>query len=314
MPVPEILCVGEVLWDSLPDGLFLGGAPLNVACHLRALGVPAAIASRVGEDVLGAEVLRRLPRHGLATDLIQVDPVLPTGLARVTLDDDGSPGFEIVEPAAWDAIEATDALLGRAAGARAIVFGSLAQRAEVTRRTLERLCETGALKVFDVNLRPPYDDREIIRRSLERADLVKLSEQELAQLRAWFGLPGGLREATAALAGAFGCGTVCVTRGEAGAVLWREGRWSEHPGFRVQVRDTVGAGDAFLAALLAGLLDGKDDGAVLRQANLIGAYVASQPGAVPEYREEAIARIAAGERPEAGRAGRRGAQRPARKA
>src|SRR5918911_4194814 len=128
MPGSEILCVGEVLWDSLPAGLFLGGAPFNVACHLRAAGLPVSMVSRVGSDRLGEEVLRRAPWYGVGTDLIQVDPELPTGFVRVTVDGAGNAEFEIVEPAAWDAIVPTEALLARAAGARAIVFGTLAQR------------------------------------------------------------------------------------------------------------------------------------------------------------------------------------------
>src|SRR5918911_4746997 len=128
MPGSEILCVGEVLWDALPAGLFLGGAPFNVACHLRAAGMPVTLVSRVGADLLGEEALRRVARYGVGTDLVQVDPALPTGFVRVTIDDAGNPEYEIVEPAAWDAIEPTDALLARAAGARAVVFGTLAQR------------------------------------------------------------------------------------------------------------------------------------------------------------------------------------------
>src|SRR5689334_16216168 len=133
----EILCVGEVLWDALPAGLFLGGAPFNVACHLRAAGVPVALVSRVGADHLGEEARARVGRYGVATDLLQVDPALPTGFVRVAVDEAGEARFEIVAPSAWDAMEATPELLTRAAGARAIVFGSLAQRAPVSRDTVE---------------------------------------------------------------------------------------------------------------------------------------------------------------------------------
>jgi fructokinase len=295
MPSTEILCVGEVLWDSLPAGLFLGGAPFNVACHLRAAGQPAAMVSRVGADRLGEEALARAARYGVDVGLVQVDPALPTGFVRVTVDDAGNAEFDIVEPAAWDAIASTPALLARAEAARAIVFGSLAQRSAVTRATIERLWEFEALLVFDVNLRPPYDDREVVRRSLRRAAIVKLTDGELRRLAAWFDLPHAGTDAkpvktadtVAALAESFGCGTVCVTRGAGGAALWRDGRWTEHPGFPVEVRDTVGAGDAFLAVLLAGILSGAEDRALLRHANLIGAYVATQPGALPADQPEA---------------------------
>jgi fructokinase len=293
MQTSEILCVGEVLWDSLPTGLFLGGAPFNVACHLRASGVPATIVSRVGADRLGEEVVERATRFGVGADLVQVDPVLPTGFVKVALDAVGNATYEILEPVAWDAIALNEALLRRAAEARAVVFGSLAQRNTITRGTIERLWEVAALRVFDVNLRPPYDDVAVVERSLARADIVKINDHELAQVAAWFGVRGGLREASARLADSFGCRMVCVTRGGSGAALWRDGRWTEHPGFRVEVRDTVGAGDAFLAALLAGLAAGEEDGLLLQHANLIGAYVATQPGAVPAYEQATIAHIAA---------------------
>lgn len=277
----EILCVGEVLWDALPAGLFLGGAPFNVACHLSAAGVPVTMVSRVGDDRLGEEALRRAARYGVGTDFVQVDPTLPTGFVRVTVDDSGHAEYEIIERVAWDAIAPTEPLLKRAVNARAIVYGSLAQRSAVTRGTIERLWHSEALMVFDLNLRPPYEDREIISRSLRRADVVKISQDELERLASWFDLPEGHRESAAALAELFSCEVVCVTRGRDGAGLWRDGVWAEHPGFEVEVRDTVGAGDAFLAVLLAGLLEGKHSSALLHNANLIGAYVATQFGAVP---------------------------------
>lgn len=293
MATPAVLCVGELLWDSLPAGLSLGGAPFNVAGHLHALGVPVAMVSRVGPDRLGTEALQRLVRSGIATDLVQVDPVLPTGFVSVTLDANGIPAYDIAEPAAWDGIELREGLLERAAEAGAIVFGSLAQRNPVSRGTIERLCEVEVFKVFDVNLRPPYHESKVVRRSLAHADLVKLNDHELRQVGAWFGLPPGLRGGMTALAETFGCRTICVTRGAEGAALLNQGRWSEHPGYRVEVKDTVGAGDAFLAALLSGLLSGEDDQALLQHANLLGAYVATQFGAIPVCQPEALAMILA---------------------
>jgi fructokinase len=277
----EVLCVGEVLWDALPEGLFLGGAPFNVACHLRAAGVPVSMVSRVGSDRLGDEVLRRAARYGVGTDIHQVDTELPSGFVRVDVDDTGNPSFENLAPAAWDAIAPSEALLGRAARARAIVFGTLAQRGEPSRTTIQRLWDTSALMVYDVNLRPPFEDAKLVERSLRRADVVKLSEHELTRIGAWFGLKGTARETMSAIAERFECSVVCVTRGSRGAALLHDGAWTEHPGFEVEVRDTVGAGDAFLAVLLAGLLNGATDEALLQHANLMGAYVVTQHGAVP---------------------------------
>ncbi len=240
MPTDEVLCVGELLWDALPAGLFLGGAPFNVACHLSA-----------------------------------------TGFVSATIDDSGQANFVIVDGVAWDTIEPNEALLARAEKSRAIVFGSLAQRHATTRRTIERLWESKALMVFDLNLRPPFEDREVIRRSLQRADVVKVTREELQRLASWFELPHGDRESASALSRLFSCPVVCVTRGPAGAALWRDDTWTEHPGFEVEVRDTVGAGDAFLAVLLAGLLSGADSETLLKNANRIGAQVVTQVGALP---------------------------------
>jgi fructokinase len=161
------------------------------------------------------------------------------------------------------------------------VFGTVAQRNATSRATIERLWEGDALMVFDANLRPPYDARDIVAQSLKHANVVKVTEHELTRIAEWFGLPGGLRASAVAVAESFDCETVCVTRGRSGAALWHNGKWTEEPGYEVEVRDTVGAGDAFLALLLAGLLDGADDRVTLRHANLIGAYVATQLGAVP---------------------------------
>lgn len=281
MPTGEVLCVGEILWDALPAGLFLGGAPFNVACHLSATGVQVAMVSRVGADRLGDEAVRRARDYGVATDLVQVDPHLPTGLVSATIDESGEAKYVIVDGVAWDAIQPHETLLARAENAVAIVFGSLAQRHATTRQTIERLWESRALMVFDLNLRPPHEDRDVIRRSLERADVVKVNSEELRQLASWFGLPSGDRESASALSRLFSCPVVCVTRGRGGAALWRDDTWTEHPGFEVEVRDTVGAGDAFLASLLAGLLAGADNETLLKAANRAGADVAAQSGALP---------------------------------
>ena len=280
----EILCVGEILWDALPEGLFLGGAPFNVARHLHALGEAVVFASRVGDDVLGEEARRRLRAQGLDAALVQIDDSLPTGFVRVALDTDtGEPDYEIVEPAAWDAITLTDALHQHAEAAAALVFGSLAQRASTSRQTIQRLCETDALRVFDINMRPPYVDRAIVEHSLRVADVVKLNEDELSRLRDWFGLAAEPEAAMDDLATTFGCQAVCVTWGGAGARLWQEGVCSHQAGYAVEVEDTVGAGDAFLSTLLSGLLAGRGGVPLLDLANRLGAFVASHSGALPAY-------------------------------
>jgi fructokinase len=289
-----ILCVGEVLWDALPDGLFLGGAVFNAACHLTALGERALFASRVGDDELGREIHRRLVRRGLDPGLLQVDRSLPTGFVVVSLDAAGSPSFEILAPSAWDAIETTPSLLAAAEGARFIVHGSLAQRGSVSRSTLRRLMALGVPRMVDVNLRPPFVDRSVVEQSLQGATAVKLNEDEWRIMTEWFSLSPDARSGAESLADRMGLETLCITRGAHGAALWHRGVWVEHPGYRVDVVDAVGAGDAFLAALLHGLLQGLEPAVILEEANALGAFVASCRGATPVLNADALARIRRG--------------------
>jgi fructokinase len=286
--VSDIVCVGELLWDALPAGLFLGGAPFNVASHLHALGNEGAFVSRVGDDVLGDEAVRRLRARGLSADFVQKDDALPTGFVRVDLTTTDDPDYDIVAPAAWDAITLPDALQQRTRDADALVFGSLAQRDDPSRRTIQRLAAASACNVFDVNLRPPYVERAVVERSLALADVVKLNGDELAQLGTWFGLSNAPETAMADLVDTFDCHTVCVTWGGEGASLWHEGVRTHHPGHPVDVVDTVGAGDAFLSAFLSGLLDGRDGASLLDLANRLGAYVASHGGAFPPYEVDTL--------------------------
>lgn len=293
MGADTILCVGELLWDALPAGLFLGGAPFNVAAHLTALGEDATVASRVGTDRLGREARRRLRARGLDTALLQTDETRPTGFVRVALEATAAPDYDIVAPAAWDALALTDPLKDRAEAATALVFGSLGQRASQSRQTIRTLCRhTDGLRVFDVNLRPPYDDRSVVDASLRLADVVKLNDHELARLRDWVGLPPHPDAALAELGTTFGCRIVCVTAGDEGARLWIDGTNVHHPGYDVDVADPVGAGDAFLAALLSGVLADWPLEALLPRANRLGAYVAAQPGAAPIYEVRTPAALA----------------------
>lgn len=287
----EILCVGEILWDALPDGLFLGGAPFNVASHLRALNQEVAFVSRVGDDRLGQEAFRRMRARDLETELMQIDDSLPTGFVQVALGGTGEPDYKILQPAAWDAIISSDPLEQHARRADALVYGSLAQRAFTSRQTIQRLCEGDLLRVFDINLRPPFIDSLVVEHSLKVADVVKCNDDELRRLQDWFDLPNDLAAATADLAAAFDCSAVCVTAGHEGAWLWMNGEIVHHSGYAVDVEDTVGAGDAFLAAFLTGLLSGWEGTDLLDHANRLGAFVASRAGALPAYPADAFSEI-----------------------
>lgn len=275
----KIICVGELLWDALPQGLFLGGAPFNVACHLQALGEDVTFSTRIGDDELGRQARQRVVNKGMSTSCMQVDREHPTGIVNVTLDRKDNPRYEIVEGVAWDYIEMDNGLEQALKTAGVLIFGSLAQRHPVSRNTIEKLSGEMVLNVFDINLRPPFDNRDIVATSLESAHIVKLNDEELDRLTVWFGLSGDMEMRMADLSDRFSCQSVCVTRGSRGAVLLHNGQFSAHEGYPVSIKDTIGAGDAFLAALISGLLAEKDGTQTLQFANAVGAYLATQNGA-----------------------------------
>ena len=280
----KILAAGEILWDLLPSGKQLGGAPANFAYHAHALGADARAVSRVGNDPAGREILNRLRALGLSTDGVGVDSEAPTGTVSVELAADGQPRFTIHENVAWDRMAADDASLAFAAQADAVCFGSLAQRSEPSRSNIRKLVAATpatALRVFDINLRQHFYSREIVEDSLRLANALKLNDSELPVLAAIFGLGGGVREQLAALAQRFALRAVALTRGAHGSLLLASGAWSEHPGLAVKVADSVGAGDAFTAAMTLGLLAGRPLDDINRHANEVAAYVCSQPGATP---------------------------------
>jgi fructokinase len=277
--------LGELLWDLLPSGRQLGGAPANFAYFANLLGDRGVVASRVGEDDLGAEAAGKIRQLGSSTEYLQYDPTHATGTVEVRLDAAGQPQFEIARPVAWDFLEWTPAWQKLAEEADAVCFGSLAQRSPASRKTiLQFLSSTQpqALRVFDVNLRPPFFFREVLAASLPLADVIKLNHDELPLLVRLLDIPfDSERRAAEALLHACRAKLVCVTRGSCGSLLLgREGA-AEHPGFRVSVGDTVGAGDAFTATLVHHCLRGSPLEEMNEAANRVGAWVATQAGATP---------------------------------
>lgn len=278
----QVLCIGEILWDALPEGLFPGGAPLNVCYHLNRLGVRSRIVSCVGNDRLGWEILRRIRNKNMDVGLIQKSAKLETGFVEVTLDKSKDADYKILKPVAWDEIQLLPEITKAAKESWGVVFGSLAQRNDISRRTIQTLFDLPVQKIFDINLRPPFTDREIIEQSLDAADIVKMNVSELKALIAWFNLPESFPQACRVLAENFNCQTVCVTRDAAGACIWHEGEWAEHQGYEVEVVDTIGSGDAFLAALIYGIIHRFDPPELLDAANKIGSSIAAHQGAMPE--------------------------------
>ncbi|TGD78788.1 carbohydrate kinase family protein [Hymenobacter wooponensis] len=248
-PSPAIVCIGEFLWDMLPDGRQPGGAPYNVAVQLQRLGHSAQLISRVGEDELGAGLLTVMEQQGLDRQLIQRSQTHLTGVVKVNL----TPGprvYKIVEPVAWDYLQHTDELRAAVADARMVVYGSLAARSATTRETLYRLLQVARFKVFDVNLRPPHYTRTVVKYLLRQADLVKLSEPELAEIMGWLGQSSAEATALPWLAAHFNLEAVCLTKGSAGATLWYRNELISEAGHPATAADCLGASDAFLATLL----------------------------------------------------------------
>lgn len=289
---PKIVSVGEVLWDLLPAGAQLGGAPANFACHACALGADAALVSRVGRDDLGAEALVRLRDRGLNLSALSVDPSASTGTVDVQVASDGQPQFSIRTHAAWDFIAVDEAALHLAATADVVCFGSLAQREPVSRDAIARILSVtrdDALRIFDINLRAPFYTPEVIQGSLEAANVLKLNETELPVLAARFGLGGSGDQQLEELARRFELDVIALTLGAAGSRVLRNGVWTSEPGRKVKVKDAVGAGDSFTAALVIGLLRCWPTPKILAAATDIAAYVCTQPGATPELPSELVA-------------------------
>lgn len=279
-----IVSVGEIVWDQFPEGSVLGGAPLNVAYHLQARGLPVLVASRIGDDDLGRQTLERVREIGLAVDAIQIDGHRPTGRVVVTVDSNNEPHFDIEKPAAWDHIEAAG--VESVVGDRPfhLVCGTLAQRQPESRQAIRRLWQQAATIFYDVNLRPPYTPMDHVEESLQAAQVVKVNSDELAALNtALVGEKGSEEEVAAALLAAFDLKLLAVSRGSEGALLINPDGCCSHPGFQVTVADTVGSGDAFFSGVIAGYLAGAELKSCLEEANRLGAYVASQAGATPDY-------------------------------
>ncbi len=287
-----IACFGEMLWDVLPTGKQPGGAPLNVAVHLRNFGLEAQLLSRVGHDDLGAELLAFVEAKGLSTRYVQRGETHLTGVVKANVSDSNEVTYKIVQPVAWDYIQYTAPLSTLVETAEAFVFGSLAARSPVSRETLYRLLQRAPFKVFDVNLRPPHYSRDVVTYLLGQADLVKLNHHELAEIMDWFGVSPDEETALQWLAARFQLQAVCVTKGADGAVLWVGQRLYGCPGIAVQVQDTIGSGDAFLAALLKGFLAGQPPAHYLAFACAAGSLVASYRGATPAISEAQVLALA----------------------
>jgi fructokinase len=281
----RVVGLGEVLWDLLPGGPSLGGAPANFAYITTLMGDQGIVASRVGEDSLGIDALRRMEELGLNIDYVQTDREHSTGVVNVKVDGHGIAEYQIAHPVAWDFLEWNSDWQQLALDADAVCFGSLAQRSEKSCATIRQFLASApehTLKVFDINLRQSYYSADILSESIRLADVVKLNDDELPKLMGLMNVSEKDEKASARrLIREYGLKVVCITRGSHGSLLVAGEDVSEHPGFRVSVADTVGSGDAFTAGLVHEYLHGASLDLMNEVANLVGAWVASEVGAMP---------------------------------
>jgi fructokinase len=289
--------LGEVLWDVFPTHKQLGGAPANFAYISGLLGDDGMVASRIGADALGDEVVAQLQGLGLDESNLQRDAAHATGTVKVEIESDGQPLFEISKDVAWDFLEWTPQWQALAQKADAVCFGSLAQRGLQSRETIRKFLSAtreDAARVFDVNLRQAFYSAEVLANSAERADILKLNHEEVPIVVQAVGGPkvDELRSAQW-LCRRFGLKLVCVTRGSSGSLLVTNNAHAEHPGYNVTVVDTVGAGDAFTATMVHHYLRGSSLATMNDAANQMGAWVASKSGATPAMEAEQISRARA---------------------
>ena len=279
----SIICFGEVLWDMLPAGKKLGGAPLNVSLRAQSLGNRAAMISSIGKDPIGEELSSEIDAHGGSLRHIQQSDGFATSEVLVSLDEHGTASYEILMPCAWDSIKLLDNDIELVKESDAFIYGSLVARSATSRETLFALLEHARYKVFDVNLRPPHYTADRIISLMKAADFVKFNDEELYEICAYLGFNDKALEACMTfLAEKSNTDQLCVTRGKDGAVLLFEKAFYYNQGYQVKVADTVGAGDSFLASIISQLLNGSHPQQAIDFACAVGSLVASRHGANPE--------------------------------
>lgn len=281
----SVVCFGEVLWDNLPEGRMLGGAPLNVCYHLNRSGIDSTIITKIGNDKNGCDLLEELKHLGIKTNFCQISETKPTSTVEVFLSEQNDVTYEIVEDVAWDEIEVSEKELNIVSNADAFVFGSLVARTQQSKNALLLLSEAAKFKVFDVNLRAPYYSKELISQLMSGTNLLKLNQEELNIISEWFGFDKiSIKSALSSILEKFSSvKEIILTRGASGSVYFSGKEFIEYGAKKIKIINTVGSGDAFLAAFLASKLSGEPVQTALEKATLLSGFVATRSGACPEY-------------------------------
>lgn len=280
-----VVGMGEALWDVLPEGKKIGGAPANFAYHVSQFGLPSCVVSAIGDDALGKEIIENFTSKGL--DQLIAEVPYPTGTVQVEIDQTGIPLYDIKENVAWDNIPYTEHLDALAKRTKAVCFGSLAQRNVVSRNTINHFLDTmpkddDSLIVFDVNLRQGFYNKEILCKSMQNCNILKINDEELITVSRMFGYPGiDLQDKCWILLGKYNLKMLILTCGINGSYVFTPGNVSFQPTPKVEVADTVGAGDSFTAAFIASILKGKSVAEAHSIAVKTSAYVCTQKGAMP---------------------------------
>ena len=277
----KVVCFGEVLFDVYPDGKKLGGAPFNVAAHLSQLGVASAIISRIGDDTNGKEILDAIAPFNIPAENIQIDNQYPTGLVTVTLDDKGIPSYVIEKNSSWDFITCSKEDINLVVEADASVFGSLAARNFNSKASLLHLANHSKLNICDLNIRQSFYDKGLIRSLLELTHILKINDEEAELLQDLFSIKKeGFYKSLSQL---FGINIIIETKGKDGAIAYHKDKTFHAKGRKIKVVDTVGSGDAFLAAFIHQFLNHQPLDVCLVHACNLGAFVATQSGAIPKH-------------------------------
>ncbi|MES2448002.1 MAG: carbohydrate kinase [Bacteroidota bacterium] len=281
-----VVSIGEILWDVFPEGKKAGGSSMNVALNLHKQGINSQFISAIGDDVNGKELIEFLASNNFPTNLIQVS-ASSTSTVQVKLDEQQQATYTIVEPVAWDAIEISEEAITAVKNADAFVYCSLTCRNEKSKNTILNLISYAKLKVFDINLREPFYTIATLKQLLAAADILKVNDHELAYLKKELNLSGNTDEQLLKqLSLLFSIQIICLTVGEKGAYVLHDDFFHHHKGYVIKVADTVGAGDSFLATFVASYLKGYPVDTILDRACKVGAFVASQIGANPDYGDE----------------------------
>lgn len=284
----KVVCIGEVLWDALPQGMFLGGAPLNVAVNLKNLGIDTAMISAVGKDDLGDKALNEIQKRGVIIDSIQRNR-RETGLVEVKLSERGIPSYVIHEQRAWDFIEADERAQKTVQQADWLVFGSLSFRNAYSATSIQKLLANfSGKRVFDVNFRKPFYSSALIEQLFGYTDVLKVNDEEIEEIASWFGLDVPYQTSIPVLCKRFGIESAIVTLGEEGSAYFVDGAFYHHSRFEVDVIDTVGAGDAFLSGVIYSIIKNYSPEQIVTFANAMGAFVAGSEGATPSLSEQIV--------------------------